>query len=264
MSEASSRGEERDIGACPRWLLRSISVAIGAMAIAWSVLTLPVELTAMPLRPIADGILEGEKYSPEALARVAAYAKPLEALEDCYAGAPWGVAMFRLRQTAQTLAVAHEAQIIDQLRRADLAVRKALVCSPYQPFLWYALYWVDSTGARDTAAELSALEMSYRLGPYEGWISPLRSRAALPLLDHLDPDTRERVLTEFVNMATDDTQEAARAFVRADGPLRVRLLPLLARVPPAQRAAFARMLHRVDVDVQIPGVEDRDRLPWQQ
>lgn len=263
MPAPAAAAREGELTARSRRLLQAIFLVVAATGVVWAALTLPIELTAIPLRPIEDSIVEGEQFKPEALARIAAYVAPLEKTEDCFAGAPGEVAMFRLRAAATTLAHAHEKEIIEALRRADLAARKALACSPYQPFLWYALYWIDSTATGDKATGLAALEMSYRLGPYEGWISPLRNRAALPLLDRFSPDARTRVLTEFADMARDDTYQAASAYVRADPKLRAVLLPLLTQVPVDKRTLFARYLRNANITVTIPGVVIPDRAPWQ-
>ena len=63
-------------------------------------------------------------------------------------------------------------------------------------------------------------------------------------------------------MAKEDTREAAGNLIRANEQVRATLLPLLSQVPVKERTRIAQILQDANVDVKIPGVENRDRLPW--
>ncbi|HEX2135562.1 MAG TPA: hypothetical protein VHG30_06575 [Microvirga sp.] len=237
-------------------------IAVAALAGGWSLSVLPAALEATALSPITALVVGGESFKPETLARILARTERTERSGDCFAGALKDVATVRLRAAATALGSGSGKDIAEQLDRARSAVRSLLLCSPHQSYFWYALFWLEMARGGASQDYLPYLEMSYRLGYREGWISPQRSRMALPLLSSFGPELRARVLSEYVGMATYDVPEAANVFYEADATLRATLLPLFAQVPKTQRTEIAGLLNAADVEVEIPGVEKADPQPW--
>ena len=85
------------------------------------------------------------------------------------------------------------------MRRRN-AIRESLSCSPADPFLWLALYWLDGTQHGYRPEDLKYLELSYQLGPNEGWIALRRNSVAFATFQQLPPELAEFAINEFVGL----------------------------------------------------------------
>ncbi len=226
----------------------------------WSV---PNFLTAREVAPLGAMVavaLSGDSYKPEVATRIYRYVDRLEEAGGCHGSGD--IAILRLRAAASSIKSENSQVIESALAQAKRAIRSALVCSPSQPYLWYALFWVESTLTHSKEDHLKYLKMSYELGPHEGWFSEPRCQTALPLLSFFSTRLQEIILSEYLDMVKYDPHAAARVLMSLDEDLRAKLVASLVRVPLEARTEFARVLSTTDLDVQVPGVEDR-RPPWQ-
>jgi hypothetical protein len=252
-----------------RWFLgitatvfvKGVVVTLAALAILWSVLIVPTEHKVAPLEQIVEHI--GETFTPAAFKKIEGYADRLERLGGCYNG-PDAIAAVRLRKAALVLAYGPTQELPEDLWQARNALRSALACTPLDAYFWYALFRIELARTGDVDICIPYIEMSYRLAPNEGWISPQRSRVSLPLLSRLDPDIRALVLLEYTHMVRDQASIAAKILVKANEGVRATLVSLLTSLPLSERTRIARLVEDADANIAIPGVVQDDTLPaWQ-
>jgi hypothetical protein len=135
-----------------------------------------------------------------------------------------------------------------------------LSCSPADPYLWLALYWLASRRSDFKQDDLKYLRLSYQFGPNEGWIASKRNRLIFESFDRLPPDLANEALDEFVKLV--DSSFYPDAVVILTGPawrMRDLILPRLKNVAERHRKEFAKALYAKGYDVVVPGVEHPDR-----
>jgi hypothetical protein len=142
-------------------------------------------------------------------------------------------------------------------------IRSSLSCAPADPFLWLVLYWVESTENASSSDRLKYLQMSYRLGPNEGWIAVKRNRVAFAMFKLLPPDLIENAINEFIALLKSEFYEqAAEILIGPAWPEHELILSRLTRVTYQDRQLFADVLHRRGYYVNVPGIASPDLRPW--
>ena len=135
-------------------------------------------------------------------------------------------------------------------------IRGSLSCAPADPFLWLALYSVEVNEQGPKPDYLKYLRLSYRLGPYEGWIASKRNPLAFGAFQQLPPDLREDVIDEFFAMVHDGnfSGQAAEILIGPAWPERELISSRLTRLSDYDRRRFADELDRRGYDLNVPGV----------
>jgi hypothetical protein len=139
-----------------------------------------------------------------------------------------------------------------------------LTSAPADPFLWLTLFWLSNTRNGFAPEHLRYLEMSYLLGPNEGWIALKRNRFTLSVASVVPGDLVEKSVSEFVSLVRSGFYEqASQALIGPGWSLRDTLLGRLRDVNEAARRDFARNLRDMGIDdVVVPEVEARGKRPW--
>jgi hypothetical protein len=239
---------------------RSGLVLLGCLAVAWGVGAMRLARGQSGLQDLASRIVDGEPYKLETILARLPQIEAVEASPICRASALHSVAVIRLRLVEEVMAAGRRDMIDDALERLHDTLRASLSCSPADPFLWLALFWVENTRNGFSADHFKYLRLSYRLGPNEGWIALKRAHVALALLQALPDDLRERTIGEFVKLVDDQLYAQAAAILTGPGwPVRDLLLARLVSSAQRDREGFARVLKVKGYDVQVPGVVDRER-----
>jgi hypothetical protein len=197
----------------------------------------------LPLLPAIDRIEQSSYCRPEAM---------------------HSAAIIRLRLAEEAITNAERDAIDTRLGALQNSIVKSLACAPSDPFLWAILTWLDQTRQGFRPQQLMYLRLSYRLGPYEGWIADRRNRLALSMFWRLPPDLAEAVVREFATMVNSQFYEVAIAILTGPGwPLHDQLLAGLKDSDPRQREEFAKALYSAGYDVSVPGIgPSHDRRPW--
>lgn len=187
----------------------------------------------------------------------------VEAEPSCAPTALHDVAVIRLRLAETAMLGGKRLEIDPALHQLDAVTRKGLQCSPMDPFLWLALYWVEIqlNGARGDA--VGPLEMSYRLGPNEGWIALRRSRYGLAAYDYVSPATRAAILDEERALLDAGlVREVADNLTASGLAIRDLILARLSAAKPESREALAHVLRRDGREMPVPGIVLNDARPW--
>ena len=234
---------------------RALLVVVAGAGISWSLAAVDGLSEFYQLDRISESILSGEMVPPRSLG-------PLLARFDSSLSVgcernmiPRAVIRLYAAVSARDSA-ASDASLL--LNSAERQLKETLVCTPYQPYLWYGLFWVRMMQGERPQNYIPLLEQSYALGPRELWISIYRNSDALPLFSQLDVRTRALVRAEYLNLAKEQTDVAARNFKSSDDSTRSYLLKWISDLSIEQRRNFAAALDRTDVVANVPGVEYRE------
>lgn len=244
-------------------LTRIFVAAFGCTAVIWGLMTLPIFWRQSTLERTARSIINGEPFTVEALAGELPVTETIEKTGFCRPAALWSAAVIRLRIAEQALSEGAKEKSDVQMNSATDAVRESLSCSPADPFLWLALYWLDSTQHGYEPQDLEYLELSYQLGPNEGWIALKRNGAAFAIFQRLPSGLAEFAINEFVGLVKTGFYEPAAEILT--GPAwseRELILPQLASIAEVNRQAFSDALYRRGYDEDIPGIAPGDSRPW--
>jgi hypothetical protein len=244
-------------------IARAVVVASGLAVVAWSWQTAQLTWRHLGLSDAATRVGSRESFKSELIERLRPQLDAVDAESVCAPSAFHDATMIRLR-LAETAIVDGQSSAIDPaLRRLEATARKSLQCSPMDPMLWLALYWVDIqlNGVRSGA--VAPLEISYRLGPNEGWIALARSRFGLAAWDYVSAPTREAILNEErALLDAGFTQQVAANLVAVGWPIHDRILARLGDAAAASREALARRLRHDGYDIAVPGIALEERRPW--
>jgi hypothetical protein len=244
-------------------LARLFMLAIGAAAIGWTIAVMPKFRASAPIADVAAHIIAGETYKPDTLQALAA------GLDNSRASALRSfdlskAAIIRLRQSENAIAIGDRPTIDSRLVALGQAIDDALMNAPCDPFLWLVLFSLDNTRSGFSTAHLRYLQMSYALGPNEGWIAIKRNRVALAVFSALSPDLAEAAISEFVGLVRSHFySEAADIVAGPARPIRALLFTRLRDITEADRQAFAKLLHDRDLDdIPVPGIAPPPQRPW--
>jgi hypothetical protein len=245
-------------------LTRIFACLLGAGAIAWGGLTLPMFWQEAAPRSTAAKVLQGDGFKPQALAEEAQQADRATHYRFCNPVALHSLFVLRFSIMNQAIEAANQPLVESSYNPLHEAGQDALACSPADSLVWLTLFWLDvgKSGLDDKNANY--LRLSYGFGRNEGWIALWRIRLGLLLFGRLPPDLASDVLDDFINVM--DTGhyywQTAGMYMDASPVIQSRIVDRLKTASFATRQAFARTLHDRGMDVAIPGVERPEARPW--
>ncbi len=237
-------------------VLTRIFIAIfGCIAVIWGLMTLPIFWRELPLERTAQRIINGEPFKVEALAGELPTSETIDKTAFCSPASLRSAAIIRLRIAELGMSGGAKEKSDTQMNAATDSVRESISCSPADPFLWLALYWLDSTQHGYRPEDLKYLELSYQLGPNEGWIALKRDGAAFAIFQQLPSNFAEIAISELVALIKASFYEqAAEIFTGPAWPERDLILPHLASIPELDRQLFFDALSRRGFDENVPGI----------
>lgn len=259
MKESYGAGERRTIQTIGRVYL----VSLGAIAVLWGLQTLPTVWREAALDRTASQILGGQVYKMADLRDLGPLIETVERATLCRPSSLRSASVIRLRMIEEATRANDQSDLDKNLDDLISATRTALKCSPADSFLWFVLYWAESTRNNFDPHYLDHLRLSYKLGPYEGWIALKRNQVALKLFKQLPPDLAEMVLKEYVGLVSSGFYfESAEILTGPGWPVRELILPRLGAVPERHRVALEREVYRLGYDINVPGIDRGPDRPW--
>lgn len=244
-------------------LARSLVVILGCAAVWWGIVGFPVFWQVSSTERIANQVIAGDPFKIEILVRQLPIIDSIEKSAYCRPAALRSAAIIQLRMVEVAAPTNDREHVDEHVKSLGNVIRSSLSCAPADPFLWLVLYWVESTENGSKADYLKYLQMSYRLGPNEGWIGLKRNRVTFAASDKLPVDMAEYAINEFAGLVEMGFYEQAAEILT--GPawrLRQELLPCLQNVEERHRRAFADILYKKGYDVVVPGIESQGSRPW--
>ncbi len=244
-------------------VVRAYLISLGIFAVLWAVQIFPTVWREPILERIASGIIEGQSFKVKDLLDFVPLIDNVERSTVCRPASLRSAAVIRLRITEAAIKEGGGPNVDRMLDELILAIRNSLKCAPADSFLWLVLYWAESTRSGFEPRYLDYLRLSYKLGPYEGWVALKRSQFALARFDQLSPALREQVLSEFAKLVNSGFyHEAAEILVGPGWHLRDQLLPRLEAVPERHRIALEWEIFELGYDAEVPGVVRPEARPW--
>jgi hypothetical protein len=247
------------------FIARAYLIGLGTVAVVWAFLVFPTAWRDSTLERIANRVIQGQVYKIDVLLNLIPLIDNVERSELCRPASVRSAAIIRLRLVEETIKFADRLKIDERLDELRASIRNSLRCAPTDSFLWLVLYWAESTRNGFDPHYLDYLRLSYKLGPYEGWIALKRNRFSLALFEQLPPDLAEQVLTEFAGLLESGfDSEVVNIFIGPGWHVRDKLLPHLKTVAEHHRIAFARKIYQLGYDIEVPGVErpGPQTRPW--
>ena len=175
----------------------------------------------------------------------------------CRPIALWSTAIIRIRmfELARLDNERSESTKLPQYQAMIDSIRRSLACSVSDPFLWLVQYWAGNTQTGTKSDYWKYLEMSYRLGPNEGWVALKRSPIAFAHYKSLPSDLKVDAVAELMSLINSEFYQQAADII--GGPARPfwnEIVPHLLTLHPRNREAFAKVVYDRDLQVKIPGI----------
>jgi hypothetical protein len=246
-------------------LTRCFFGILSVVAIFWGTVELPVFRQESSIVRIAIGIVAGEPFKGDTLARQLSIIDSIDKSAYCRPTLLRSAAIIRLREVETLVRTGERSKLDPQMKQLDNSIRTSLACSPADPFLWFALYSVESTMNGFKSAYLNFMRMSYQLGPNEGWIAQNRNQITLAIFSALPPDLAQAGTSEFVGLVRSQFYSKAGDIIAGPAwPIRDLLLARLGNINEADRRAFAKLLYEKGFDANlVPGIEPPRQRPYQ-
>jgi hypothetical protein len=235
----------------------------GGLALAWALFTIPIFLQHSAVEKIGKQIIAGDSFKIAALASTRPTFVDLGKDKWSRPSVLSAAAIIDLRLLEQAIADSDQKNLDSLMSETDGMIRRSLANTPTDAFLWMILFWLENTQNGFKRTRLNYLQMSYRLGPNEGWIAVKRNRLAVAIFPSLPPDIAENAVSEFGRLVGSNFfAEAADIFAGPGWPIGDTLLSGLKDVDELNRQTFAKFIYRLGYDVLVPGIERPDWRPW--
>ena len=236
-------------------ILRFVLVIAGALAMVWALTVIPVFVSENVIVDVAAAVMAGEAFKPEVLTALEARTETSgsSTLRSSVRGK---AAEIRLRQAEDATRGGDPAVIKQRLESLTRIVQDTLGNAPDDSFLWLVWFWLDATRSGLRPASLPFLQMSYDVGPYEGWVAIKRNRVALAYFQALTSDLADRASSEFVGLVRWGLiPQAVDVAAATAPPIRRIVFARLQDISLEQRRVFASALYAREVDdVPVPGI----------
>lgn len=245
-----------------RALAGAACVAAALAGGGWGLLMLPTFWGEAGLAAVGQRIMERAPFKPDALVAVeASLAAPPDRWH--HPSVYHNNALVQLRALEAAVAKGDTARSDARMDALRATIRRSLADTPADPFLWLILFWVENARLGFAPGHLTYLDMSYDVGPQEGWVALRRSPVALAIFRALPEPLAEKAVAEFAGLVRSHYYAQAAEILTGPGwAARERLLAGLAELPDLEREQFAKTVYRLGYDVQVPGVELPEYRPW--
>ena len=240
--------------------IRGISLILGLGGVAWGIATLPSTWRSAPLERAGGLISQQHPFKSDALELILNQTKSAQVGSLCRPTALRSAATIQLRLLEDALDTGQRTKLDQLFQTVDVAVKEALVCGPADPFLWFALYWLELSTRGVSEKALTYLALSYELGPNEGWIALKRNRAAFSVFEKLPPKMADQVISEFIGLIATNRlySETAQILIGPAWRVRHRIIPRLSELGQLQRMGFVKTLYHQGYEIDVPGIRPFD------
>lgn len=251
-------------GLVSRPILRIVLALFGFAGAAWGVWMFPGFLRGATIESVASRILMIEPYRLDILKSVLAFNEVVVPAGLCRPSNVRAAAILQIKAVEGTIESGSGEEIDREQQELSKRLAQVFACAPSDPYLMLAMFWQHNMVAGFDATSLAFLDMSYKLGPNEGWVGFRRNRFAITLMPNLPPELAEKVLTEFARLVQSRFfMETIDIYRAADVETRKKLLARLSDVGDVQRRAFMSYLRTYDLDPPDMKPPESEMRPWQ-
>jgi len=244
-------------------LMRAVVLISGAMALGWAFFALPIFWQQYPLEKTAAHIIVGDAFKHEAVAPIAATFAGLQDSKWSRPSILGAAAVTDLRLLERAMAARDRNNLDGLMDETANMIRRSLASSPADPLLWAVLFWLENTRNGFKRGRLSYLDMSYRVGPNEGWVAVKRTRFSLAIYPVLTPALAEDAVSEYSRLVGSGFFNEAADILDGPGwPIHDILISGLKDVDEDSRQTFSKIIYRRGIDLDVPGIERPEWRPW--
>jgi hypothetical protein len=228
-----------------RLVQQALTVAIGCVALAWGIYTLPSSEAADDLRDIEARLLRFETFSRTILAETLASQAALS-LDACDTHSQRAMLLMEMPLAQAALRSGTVDEFDQHIQSLELRAKRLLSCAPRDSFVWLLLFNLEVLHGQLNQPSFDLLAMSYETSPNEAWISIRRIFVAMPLVAMAPEPLRQKILFEFQQLIRHGFEgEAARCYSTASEPVRLLLRAQLEQLDPPRQKAFADALQKL-------------------
>jgi hypothetical protein len=239
-------------------------IGLGILAVLWTLQIFSTVWRAPTLERLASRIIEGYPYKVDDLLDFIPLIDDVERGTVCRPASLRSAAVIRLRLAEEAIKAADRPKLDKTVDDLVVSIQNSLRCAPADSFLWLVLYWAESTRHGFHPRYFDYLALSYKLGPYEGWVALKRSRFALAVFEQLPAAIAEQSIAEFAGLVNSNFyREAAEILIGPGWHVRDRLLQGLTTISERKRVDFEKQVYQLGYDVEVPGVTRPEARPWQ-
>jgi hypothetical protein len=247
----------------PVLVMRAVVLISGAMALGWAFFASPIFWKQYPIEKTAAHIIAGDVFKIEAVTPIAATFVNIQDTKWSRPSIQSAAAVTDLRLLERAMAAGDRKNVDGLMDDTAGMIRRSLANSPADPFLWTVLFWLENTRNGFKRGRLSYLDMSYILGPNEGWVAVKRNRFALAIYPSLPPALAADVVSEYSRLVGSGFFGEAADILDGPGwPVHDILITGLKDVDEDSRQTFSKVIYRRGFDLEVPGVERPEWRPW--
>lgn len=245
------------------FVLRLGLAALGCAAIVWGSFFFVITWPQAVVERAAGRIVDAQTYRPADLQHLRSTAMAMQDAGPCRPSLARSAAIIQLRAAEVEADEMRPGALDKELEQSRAQIVRSLACSPADPFLLMALFWLHNLQYGFHPADLDFLRLSYRLGPNEGWIGLRRFSLALAVIKQLPPELVKAMVDDFVNLVGASIYpQMVDRFIPADLPTRKMLLSALDRLSDFHRRNFAAYMKSSGIQEPTLEVEKGESRPW--
>jgi hypothetical protein len=228
---------------------RILTVSLGLAAVGWSGFVAPVAWRQTSMAPLGTKIVAGERFKAGTLEQYLFGSQSDIGDGLCQPVTLRTLAIVRVRLAEEAISDGDRALIEQTQSAGETFLRRSLLCTPTDPFLWFALFWMQNSSRGLQQDNFRLLRLSYRVGPNEGWLSIRRNRVAIAIYPSLPDDLKQAATAEFVQLVRSDLiTEAADILAGPGRPVSKMLLTRLQGVDERKVRLLSTLLAGKGID----------------
>ena len=223
---------------------RTLTLAIGCLALVWGIFALPRSEAADDLRDIESRLLRSEAFSRASLTQTLE-SQISRDLSPCDTHSQKALLLMEMPLAEAALRSGAAAEFDRHIQSLETRSRRVLGCAPRESFVWLLAFDLEVLHGRLNEQSFDLLAMSYETSPNEAWISVRRIFVAVPLLLNAPEPLREAILHEFRQLVYDGfVDEAARVYLAASPAIRALLERRIEQLDLRRQKTFLEALQK--------------------
>ncbi len=224
---------------------RTLTLAIGCLALVWGIFALPRSEAADDLRDIESRLLRSEAFSRASLTQTLE-SQISRDLSPCDTHSQKALLLMEMPLAEAALRSGAAAEFDRHIQSLETRSRKVLGCAPRESFVWLLAFDLEVLHGRLNEQSFDLLAMSYETSPNEAWISIRRIIVAMPLILVAPEPVRQKILSEFQQLIRNGfVDDAARCYFTASSPIRSLLQAQIEQFDLPRQKNFSDALQKI-------------------
>ena len=224
---------------------RTLTLAIGCLALVWGIFALPRSEAADDLRDIESRLVRSEAFSRASLTQTLE-GQVSRDLSPCDTHSQKALLLMEMPLAEAALRSGAAAEFDRHIQSLETRSRKVLGCAPRESFVWLLAFDLEVLHGRLNEQSFDLLAMSYETSPNEAWISIRRIIVAMPLVLVAPEPVRQKILFEFQQLIRNGfVDDAARCYFSASSPIRSLLQAQIEQFDLPRQKNFSDALQKI-------------------